>query len=179
MKFIGKRCSLYTKGIHQIWCRSAKFLWKLKFSSGSGSGSWFHFQFQYQTYISYTEDTHQILFGSANSFESYCVHSKSSRTDKQTDSQADIFFLLDLSSKIYKTWTFIKKREFFFHSCDYNTFSFYILRMSWERKNDSVQVFCFQTQSFLQTKPRYAVEEMAFTHEDILFRNSIKIRRKF
>ena len=25
-----------------------------------------------------------------------------------------------------------KERIFFFHSCDYNTFSFYILRMSWE-----------------------------------------------
>ena len=34
------------------------------FSTGSGSwsGSWFYFGFQYQTYISYIEVTHQILF---------------------------------------------------------------------------------------------------------------------
>ena len=28
MKFIGESYSLYAKDIHQIWCRSAKFLWK-------------------------------------------------------------------------------------------------------------------------------------------------------
>ena len=62
------------------------FLWKSKFCSGSrsGSGLWFYFGFQYQTYISYIEDTHQILFGSANSFES-CVHIKSPRTYRQTE----------------------------------------------------------------------------------------------
>ena len=41
------------------------------------------------------EDTHQILFGSANSFKSYCVHMKSPRTyvqpDRQTDRQTKIF----------------------------------------------------------------------------------------
>ena len=76
--------SLYVKDIHQIRCRSAKFLWKLKFcsesGSGSGSRSGYYFGFQYQTYISYIEDTHQILLGSANSFKSYCVHMKSPRT---------------------------------------------------------------------------------------------------
>ena len=51
----------------------------------SGSESWFYVRFQYQTYISYIEDTHEILFGSANSFESYCVPSKSPRTDRRTD----------------------------------------------------------------------------------------------
>ena len=63
-------------------CRSAKFLWESKFcsESGSGSGSWYYFGFQYQIYISYIEDTHRILCGSANSFESYCVHMKSPRT---------------------------------------------------------------------------------------------------
>ena len=40
MKFIGESSSLYAKDIHQIWCRSAKFLWKSKFCSESGSGSW-------------------------------------------------------------------------------------------------------------------------------------------
>ena len=57
-------------------------------------------------FIRYTEDTHQILFGYANSFESYCVHSTSPRrarhtdgqTDRQTETQADrqmeIFFCL-------------------------------------------------------------------------------------
>ena len=53
----------------------------------------YHFEFQYQTYISDIEDTHQILLGSANSFESYCVHMKSPRTyvrtDRQTDRQTD------------------------------------------------------------------------------------------
>ena len=162
MKFIRKSYCLYTKDIHRIWCRSAKYLWKSKFSSesgsGSGSGSWCYFGFQYQTYISYT---HQILFGPANSFERYCVHMKSPRTytvcpknnrtlyliqkvrlflghtvyvhpDRQTDRRK--FFWLVLSSKTYKSWTFVKRREFFFHSCDYNTFSFYILRMWWESK---------------------------------------------
>ena len=71
---------------------------KSKFWSGSGlgSGSWFYSEFQYQTYISYVEDTHQILFGSANSFESYCVHSQDPRTyvqpARQTDRPTDGFF---------------------------------------------------------------------------------------
>ena len=63
-----------------------------------------------QTYISYIEDTHHILFGSANSFESNCVHMKSPRTyvhpdrqtdrhtyirtDGRTDRQAEIFICL-------------------------------------------------------------------------------------
>ena len=141
MKFIGKSYSLYTKYIHQIWCRSAKFLWKSKCcsESGSGSGSWYYFGFQYQTCISYIEDTHQILFGSANSFESYCVHMNNPRTyvhpDIQTTRQTDgNFFWLVLSSKTYKLWTFVKRWDFFFHSCDYNTSFFYILRMWWESK---------------------------------------------
>ena len=123
-KFIGESYSLYVKDIDQIWCHS-KFLWKSKFysESGSGSGSWYYFGFQYQIYISYIEYTHQILFGSANSFESYCVHIESPRMHRQTDIQADRhtfwqtdghFCLLVLSSKTYKTWTFVKRREFFF-----------------------------------------------------------------
>ena len=137
MKFIGKSYSLYTKDIHQIWCRSAKFLWKSKFcsESASGSGSWYYFGFQYQTYISYIEDIHQILFGSANSFESYRVHMKSPRTyvhpDRQTDGRN--FFLLVLSSKTYKSWTFVKRREFFFSPMRLQYFLFlhtpYLMRM--------------------------------------------------
>ena len=115
--------SLYSKDIHEISCRSAKFLWKSKFCSRSGS--WFYSGFQYQTYISYIEDTHQILFRSANSFESYCLHMKSPRTCVQTDrridrrrggqkdGQAEIFFWLVLSSKTHKSWTFVKRRDFF------------------------------------------------------------------
>ena len=76
---------------HQIWGRSAKFFSKSKSCSrwGSESGSWFYFGFQYQTYISYIEDTHQILFGAANSFENYCVHMKSPRRDRQTARRTD------------------------------------------------------------------------------------------
>ena len=61
----------------------------------------------------YIEDTHQIFFGSANSFERYCVHMKRPRTYSQTTRQTDrwIFYLLVLSSK---TRTFVKRREFFF-----------------------------------------------------------------
>ena len=96
MKFIGKSYSLYyyTKYTHQIWCRSSKFLSKTKSCSRSSSesGSWFYFGFQYQAYILYIEDTHQILFGSANSCESYCVHSKSPCTDRQTD--GNFYFLI-------------------------------------------------------------------------------------
>ena len=76
------------KDTHQIWGRSAKFFFKSKSFSRSGSGSCFYFGFQYQTYISYI-DPHQILFGLANSFGSYCVHSESPRTYVQPDIQID------------------------------------------------------------------------------------------
>ena len=69
--------------------------------------AWFYFVFQYQTYISYSEDTRQIFFGSANSFESYCVHSQNPRTYSQTDRQAKICLLV-LCSKTYETRVFIK-----------------------------------------------------------------------
>ena len=116
------------------------FLWKSKFCSGSGS--WYYFGFQYQTYISYIEDPHQILFGSANSFESYCVHMKSPRTysqttrqtDRETDGNCLCLFCL-LRHTIQNINIRQTERIFFFHSCDYNTFSFYILRMWWESKN--------------------------------------------
>ena len=134
MKFIRESYSLYAKDIHQIWCRSAKFLWKSKFCSESGSGSWYCFGFQNQTYISYMEDTHQILFGSANTFKSYCVHVKSLRTYVQTDRRKFFFGLFCLLR--HKNHEHLSKGEnFFFHLCVYNTFSFYILRMWWESKN--------------------------------------------
>ena len=122
MKFIWESYSLYTKDTHQIWCRFAKFLWKSKFcsGSGSGSGSWFYFGFQYQTCISYIEDTHKILFGSADSFESYCVHSKSPRTARQTDGQADrhmdrrTFFCLFCLQRHAKHEHSSKEENFFF-----------------------------------------------------------------
>ena len=89
------------------------------------------------------EDTHQILFGSANSFKRYCVHMKSPRTyvhpDRQTDRRTDRRkFFLDLFCLLrHKNHKHLSKGKnfFFFHSCDYNTFSFYILRMWWESKN--------------------------------------------
>ena len=60
------------------------------------------------------------------------------RTYIQTSRQTvrRIFFWLVLSSKTYKSWTFVKRRVFFY-SYDYNTFSFYILRMWWESKKES------------------------------------------
>ena len=133
MKFIEESYSLYAKDIHQIWCRSVK-LWKSKFcsESGSGSGSWYYCGFQYQTYISYIEDTHQILFRSANSFKSYCVHMKSPRTYVHPDRQTKIFFGLFCHLRHINHEHLSKGENFFFHSCDYNTFSFYILRMWWE-----------------------------------------------
>ena len=128
MKFIGKSYSVYTKDIHQIWCRSAKFLWKSKFCLGSGS--WLYFGFQYQTYISYIEDTHHILFGSANSFKSYCVHIESPHTYSQTDRRTDRRDFFCLFCLLRHT-----KHE---HASkgDYNSFSFYILRMWWVRKKN-------------------------------------------
>ena len=141
MKFIGKSYSSYTKDTYQIWCRSSKFLSKSK--SFSRSGSWFYFGLQYQTYISYIEDTHQLLFKSANSFESYCVHSKSRSTDRQTD-RLKFFFLFCLL-RLTKHEHSSKGENLFFHSCDYNTFTysvqyFYILRMWWESEKVTLAV---------------------------------------
>ena len=57
------------------------------------------------------------------------------QTSRQTDRQTEIFFGLFclLRHKNHKHLS--KGANFFFHSCDYNTFSFYILRMWWESKN--------------------------------------------
>ena len=68
------------------------------------------------TYISYIEDTHQILFGSANFFESYCVHSQNPRTYSQTTRQTDRrkFFLLVLCSKHIQNMIIHQKKIFFF-----------------------------------------------------------------
>ena len=58
----------------------------------------FTMKFIEESYSLYAKDIHQILFGSAKFFESYCVHMKSPRTtarrpDRQTDRQrqTDIF----------------------------------------------------------------------------------------
>ena len=65
------------------------------------------------------EDTHQILFGSANSFESYCVHMKSPRTyvhpDIQTDRQTEFFFGLFCLLR-HKNHKHLSKGENFFFS---------------------------------------------------------------
>ena len=96
------------------------------------------FGFQYQTYISYIEDTHEILFGSANSFESYCVHIKRPCTYRQTD-RRKFFLLVCLLRHTKHEHSSKGENFFFFHSCDYNTCSFYILRMWWESKKFSFQ----------------------------------------
>ena len=139
MKFIWKSYFLYTKDTHQIWCRSAKFLWKSKFCSGSGSGSrsWFYFGFQYQTYISYIEDTHQILFSIRWLLRKLlCPQRKSTyvRVVRQTDRRTDFFCSFRLFRHTKHEHS-SKGENFLFHSCVYNTFSFYILRMWWGRKN--------------------------------------------
>ena len=91
MKFIRKSYSLYTKDIHQIWCRSAKFLWKAKFcsGSGSGSGSWFYFGFYFGIFLDPLTPSKVIVSTSK-------VHV---RTSRQTDRQTAIFFSFVLSSK--------------------------------------------------------------------------------
>ena len=112
---------------------SALFLSKSKSCLGSGSVSWFYFGFQYQTYISYIEDTYQILFGSANYIESYCVHSQ---TDRQTGRQTDRrnFFCLFCILRLTKHEHSSKGKNFFFtHAIKIFSF-FYILRMWWESK---------------------------------------------
>ena len=91
---------------------------KIKIPSGPGSGSWLYFGFQYQTYISCIEDTQQILFGSANSFESYCVHIETPRTYsqlvRQTDRQTDIFSCLFCLLRHTKHEYSSKGENFFF-----------------------------------------------------------------
>ena len=141
MKFIGKSYSLYTKDIHQIWCRSARFLWKSKFCSGSrsGTGSWFYFGFEYQTYISYIGDTHQICLDLLTPLKvivsTWKVHVLIARQpNRQTDRQAEIFFACFVFQVIQIVNIRQKEKIFFFHSCDYNTFSFYILRLWGESK---------------------------------------------
>ena len=66
-----------------------------------------------------------------------CPHEKSTyvHTSRQTDRQTEIFFGLCCLLR-HKNHKYLSKGEnfLFFHSCDYNTFSFYILRMWWESK---------------------------------------------
>ena len=97
------------------------------------------------------KDTHQILFGSANYLESYRVYMKRprtySQTDIQTDRQTEIFLCLFCLVRHTKHEYSSKGENFFFDSCDYNTFSFYILRMWWESKKgcESGFPYCFLT----------------------------------
>ena len=125
MKFIGESYSLYAKDIHQIWCRPAKFLWKLKFcsESGSRSGSWYYFGFQYQTYRS------------ANSFEIYCVYMNSPCTYVHPDRQTEILFGLFCRLRHTNHEHFSKGDSFFYSLMRLQYFFFYILRMWWESKN--------------------------------------------
>ena len=75
-------------------------------------------QDQDQTYISYIEETHQILFRSANSFKSSCIHSQNTRmyvrldrlTDRQTEFSFACFVFQDIQNmNIHQT-----ERIFFF-----------------------------------------------------------------
>ena len=59
------------------------------------------------------------------------------QTDRRTDGQTEIFLVLFWLLR-HKNHKHLSKGEiFFFHSCDYNTFSFYILLMWWESKKYS------------------------------------------
>ena len=55
-------------------------------------------------------------------------------TARQTHRQTDIFFCLFCLLRHTKHEHLSKGENFVFHSCYYNTFSFYILRMRWESK---------------------------------------------
>ena len=55
--------------------------------------------------------------------------------DRQTSRQTEIFFACFVFSDI-QNMNLRQKESFFFHSCDYNTFSFYIRRMWWESKKN-------------------------------------------
>ena len=56
------------------------------------------------------------------------------RTYIQTDRQTEIFFCLFCLLRDKNHEHLSKGKNFFSHSCDYNTFSFYILRMWWKSK---------------------------------------------
>ena len=84
------------------------------------SGFYFISGFRYQYYILYTENTQQILFGFARSFKS-CVH------ERDAETQTDGFFFSRLESQDIRNTDI--DQEYFFHSCDYNNFSFHILCM--------------------------------------------------
>ena len=87
--------ALYIKDAHKIWERSARLLSNSKSWSWSGFWSKFHIDTQYQNYILFIEDTHQILFRSAYSCKSCCVH-------RQIDRQTEIFFACFGSQKTCK-----------------------------------------------------------------------------
>ena len=59
------------------------------------------------------------------------------RTARQPDKQTDEYFFFLFCRLRYTKHENLSTAEnfFFFHTCDYNTFSFYILRMWWENKN--------------------------------------------
>ena len=72
-------------------------------NSFSGSGLGFYSEFQYQSYYLCMEDEiHEILFGIANYFKTYCVYGADAQTDRR------IFF----SSRTYQKSTSIKKKGF-------------------------------------------------------------------
>ena len=89
MKINNKSYALCTKDTHQISCRSSKFCENHNPVQDQDQDHDFTFTHRSMNYISYIKDTHQILFGSADSFESYCVHYQNPRTYSQTDRQID------------------------------------------------------------------------------------------
>ena len=95
------------------------------------------------------------FFGSANSFESYRVHIKSPRTYIQTDRQTEGNFFRSFCLLRHTKHEHSSKGEnfFFLQLCDYNIFSFYILRMWWESKKLNASNLSFQKINFatLQT----------------------------
>ena len=135
MKFIWKSYSLYTKDTHQIFCENQNSVQDADqdydFSLGFNTRPSFH---TWKTPAKFCLDPltpSKVIVSTAK------VHVQPDRqTDRQTYTQTDIhtdrhthaqtdrqtyrqtgrrkFFLLVLFSKTYKTWTFIKTRDFFF-----------------------------------------------------------------
>ena len=93
------------------------------------------------------------MFWSTNSFKSFCVHGWGAQIDV-------IFFCFFFRCMTYKTWTSIKRREFF--SFDYNTFFLYIEIIDWKINN--LISHKHLTSEFVNCPWRYNPRQMIIFH---------------